>query len=466
MGGFYIKDLNTTRRSLADIQPILKLIFPQNLIIERQTTTAHGFLFYVPFDRDANFICNPRVEKILKEKNLEGQLTNKTANTRNVFLKSIPDQINDKDLKDITEEIVKVTKHRVLQLRTFKGNRSNRNYIILTADSQADRDAILNLGPLQLFGFRIETEKPLEKDKNGNVIHNPSHYHPNGGNTAQGHQQSSPPSTTPHVWSLNNITWPRLPIPTPFRGEPTHMHPGNTDRPRFDNAFGQVSQPIFRNRAESDFYVEATATICMKLNEGLDRPGNYVNMLNTLYRAKGLPMIDIPNDLLISSRNIFEQKNNIHQHPIPSSPPHPPSNLSSLPQTNLTPHTPSSPTHSLPNISLSPQTVHITNSPSTATTSALLTPTHPLPNLSYPASITASTHSTPTHTPQTSPRTTPTNSPSLTLSNITPNCINRPIYIITNQSADLTKFTFSRISPSNITATSNSTATSNTSNLN
>ena len=126
MAGFYIRDLNVKkngftivgiRRPLTAIQTILRLIFPQDLIIERQKTTDLGFLFFVPYDKNVNFLLHPRVQNILKENNLQGQLSNITAKSRQVFLKDIPEHIDGKSIQEITNEIQKVTNLNILDLR-------------------------------------------------------------------------------------------------------------------------------------------------------------------------------------------------------------------------------------------------------------------------------------------------------------------------------------------------------------
>ena len=112
MAGFYIRDLNAKkngdtivgiRRPLTAIQTILRLIFPQDFIIERQKTTDLGFLFFVPYNKNASFILHPRVRNILKENNLQGQLSNITAKSRQVFLKDIPEHIDGKSIQEIVD---------------------------------------------------------------------------------------------------------------------------------------------------------------------------------------------------------------------------------------------------------------------------------------------------------------------------------------------------------------------------
>ena len=120
-------------------------------------------------EKSANFIFSQSVIDKLKTFNLTVELTYNTARDRQVFLIDVPDYIHNKDKREITAEIVRVTKKHIFKIDVFHGKHDvTRKYITITADSRSSREAIIAQGPLPLFGHRgVKVQHPIAKSQIG-----------------------------------------------------------------------------------------------------------------------------------------------------------------------------------------------------------------------------------------------------------------------------------------------------------
>ena len=154
MSGIYLRDLDVkrvgdriegTRRPIDVLLPILKLITPRDIVVTRQFSTPLGTRINYAHPQDANLIYNPRVIATLTTHNLKAQLSNLTAINRQVWLIDTPEIIYNKDIPSLNEDIRRSINTRLLEIRKYE-NQSGRKYLILTTNSQADRDALLATG--------------------------------------------------------------------------------------------------------------------------------------------------------------------------------------------------------------------------------------------------------------------------------------------------------------------------------
>ena len=409
MSGIYIRDLDVilvedrlqgtrrlegTRRSLDVLLPILKLITPQGIVVINQWSTPLGTRIEFANEEDANLILNTRVIATLDSHNLKAQFSNATSFNRQVWLTDTPDSVYSKDTSILTDDIRQSTNIRVPILKKYE-NTSGRKYLIITTNSKTDRDSLLAQGHIQIADSRIKCEKTIQKPRQ-NSLHpsqrpTPSAHHPAGRGPAYQERHTRPSqhlqshqSSTNHSnrWSNYDEHFPGLPPGTPHAWE-TQNRSTSTGNPRSLNPNGESVQPTFKNEHDLKFYVEASISICHKLSTGIEKPSEYVSVLNEMFRNKGLPTIDVPNHYLESSRTKFVQVNYIYDPRIPPPSLHP--LPTSTPSMSATSHAPTMPTSSLASsMPISSLNASLTPSKSNTQTSTIYT--SPISASSKPAS--------------------------------------------------------------------------------
>lgn len=126
---------NGAKRPLPKFSNTLKYITPENINIENVIPAGNGFIVKYPHAENVNYIFKPEVINFLKSKDLSAELENDTARVRNIYLTDVPNDIFNKELDEINEEIHKIT-----------------------------NTSIIHEGKIQLFGHNFKTELPLEKN--------------------------------------------------------------------------------------------------------------------------------------------------------------------------------------------------------------------------------------------------------------------------------------------------------------
>ena len=343
-----------------------------------------GHIVEYAFEEDVNFIFNPRNIEILKSKNLTAELTNKTAKNRAIWLPNIPEHVFNKDIPTLTEALVQATKSRILHVKKY-ASLSGRKYIILTAASKTSRDAILALKSLNLFGSCVNVEQVLEKPRYGyyqNHERQPSPRHAPATSVhpawGAGYQGDLPcPTFRPPPPALHHDReFPGLPMGTPFPWE-NKPKTTSTGNPHLQENNGITPNHVFKNEHDMKFYIDTSMNLCLKLSAGIEKPEEYVSVLNEMYSNKGLPTIDVPNHYLITSRNKYLQEKSILLDPLSppsqSLPNNTTSLTSTLSSTSSTPVTSPILTSSLTSTSsLPPLTSTLSSTSSTPVTSPTL----------------------------------------------------------------------------------------------
>ena len=549
MAGVYFRDNNINKdgtgakRSTDVFRTVFKEIFPNNLPIQKEKVTQLGWIITFVHEKDANLIFNQQVRDKLAAKNMMADLSSPTHLERDIYLINVPANIYQYDIQIIKSAIVQITGHKTLDVRKFNGNNSRKNYIVLTIDSKEERDNIINLGPMPLFGATLTARKPIPKlsnstahqsqgfnnrsqplpgnptpaplpaqavwtcppppsDNNANQLTDPTIWpilpqgtpytwqtainHPSHLSTLQPRHQASPPSPTPRPSSHISTQQPSYPAPPP----PPPTRTGEN----------QIRPPNLNNENDLKFFVQASATICKIIHEGLEDPAEFLFNINEIYSMHGLPVIDVPNNQLLDSKlkffrksatssitNITASASQPHTTPPPLSATSPPlSNQCSTPTPSTVSNSPIR--NSSPLIQFSPAyTVHTStsaiNSPSPSvdsTTPLILTPSaassaHINQSLSFnhqptsTSTFTASSHpslspSNITLTPNRPIYSGPINSPRhlnpIPINLFHPynaNTVSKyPNYTIFKETADSTVMRFSRIPESNPSTTSSS----------
>ena len=381
MSGIYIRDLDVrlvedrfegTRRPIDVLLPILRLIIPQGTVVIKQWSTPLGTRIDFGSEGDANFILNTRVIATLTSHNLKAQFSNVTSFNRLVWLVDTPQTVYSKDILTLINNISQSTNIRVPELRKYE-NTSGRKYLILTTNSKSDRDSLLAIGHIQIDDSRIKCEKTIQKSRQSSlqptqrptlpvppqnpgghgIGHGPAYQHHHARPTQQQQQQHQQSHQSPTIirnrWLNYDEHFPGLRAGTP------HVWETTTGNPLSQNHNGQSVQ-AFKNEHDLKFYIEASTSICHKLSTGIEKPTEYVSVLNEIFSNKGLPTIDIPNHYLESSRIKFVQVNSRYDPLIPPPSLHPlPTSTPSMSATSLTPSSPAtSLAPSMPVTSLAP----------------------------------------------------------------------------------------------------------------
>ena len=383
---------------------------------------------------------------------------------REVFLIDIPFETYNKPIPEITSEIVSYIPHRILNLVKFCGTNSGKNYIIFTVQNKANRDDILNHGPIPLFENPTQTRKPFRKNNNSNTF---EQYHQSSQITRSHPPLQNPwqnPSPLAHNYVTNPMTdpsnWPNLPqgTPLPWGNESNSANNSNRPSPSLTagqippntSSQGQFKPPIITNNFEMDFYIQASAVICKMLNEGMENPEEFICNLNEIYSLQGHPFIDVPNSQLMASKIKFLRKSAT-----------PPPSLSSI-----TPPTPTTTTSSSPP-SQSPTLTHPPASNNTSSNSTIISASSSTtPSVISHSPSTSLQAQTPSsniiRTPRRQIYSVPLNSSPqhahLTLdllphtpvpTEIKNELANYPHYIISKQTSDSTVITFSKVQITN-----------------
>ena len=107
-----------TKRSSTEFQELLKEVFhPHKPPIQKETSTQLGFIINFVHDKDANFIFNQQFKSKLAAKNMTAELSTPSCHDREVYLIDVPPLIFNKSIPDITGEIVRLTRHRSLEVK-------------------------------------------------------------------------------------------------------------------------------------------------------------------------------------------------------------------------------------------------------------------------------------------------------------------------------------------------------------
>ena len=470
MSGAYFRDLGIkkvgdrtegSKKTYKETHEILQLITPEGLNVLREHSVKLGHIVEYAFEEDVNFIFNPRNIEILKSKNLTAELTNKTAKNRAIWLPNIPEHVFNKDIPTLTEALVQATKSRLLHVKKY-ASLSGRKYLILTAASKTSRDAILALKSLNLFGSCVNVEQVLEKPRYGyyqNHERQPSPRH-------EPHPRHAPATSVHPAWGAgyqgdlpcptfrppppalhHDREFPGLPMGTPFPWE-NKPRTTSTGNPHLQENNSITPNHVFKNEHDMKFYIDTSMNLCLKLSVGIEKPEEYVSVLNEMYSNKGLPTIDVPNHYLITSRNKFLQEKSILFDPLsppsqslPNNTTSLTSTLSSTSSTPVTSPTLASSLTSTSSLTLSPtppsqtsQNNHIQKSPLTSTPPKHRPPPLSIPNTPFtsqstpiltlpitlcgPSSIPASNTSTSQTTHAISPRSLATSAPTTLTSHI------------------------------------------------
>ena len=101
-----------------------------------------------------------------------------------------------------------------------------------------------------------------------------------------------------------------------------------------------LQSPHDNNLKKISFFIEATKTLCHSLSNGMENPLAFIDYCNQTYEYNGLPIINIPQWIIDSSRDTFLRKsmvnnpsNHVPQHPPPDNPP-----VSPPPETPIVPN--------------------------------------------------------------------------------------------------------------------------------
>ena len=242
---------------------------------------------------------------------------------------------------------------------------------------------------MQIAGARIKVEKPIEKS------HNDNPFNASNGNYPNMMQQNlnrppnfdprrPPPNFAPappppfNAWDYRSH-YPGLPEPKKFPW--MNQNQNKTGNPQLTNTNYQNQNNAFKTELDMNFYVDASTKICLELSKGIEKPTEFVSVLNEIYSKKGLPTIDIPNHFLDSSRNKFLQdKKNLIKETIAT--PNPFSASSSMPTSPELTQLISSSSAPLPPSTPIPQPEHCRINNTTTTSMSVSTP----PNMSPHAS--------------------------------------------------------------------------------
>ena len=308
--GIYFKSksgkitLNTLMNAYEDL-------IPHNIQIIREVTVDNGFGHIISFaqEKSANILFTDRFKTKLNDLNLTAELTHSTTRDRTIYIPGVIDSIYNKEISEITEELVKQIRLpiRIMKVDKFpaKGD-SSRKYLTITTDCRASREKIIELNSICLFGHSVKLEHPRPKGQNfryptqtsGDYARRPS---------ANNYQVPPPPAPPRiNVWhqrsnqqqQLNSNDWPSLHTQRNY-AEPPQTRP----LPK-----GQKREPDFNSDFDLNFFIKNTSEICKTLQSGMEHPEDYLNTLNDTYTRYGLPIINIPKEHLILSRSKFLSK--------------------------------------------------------------------------------------------------------------------------------------------------------------
>ena len=86
-----------------------KELIPHNIQIIREVTVDNGFGHIISFaqEKSANILFTDRFKTKLNELNLTAELTHSTTRDRMIYIPGVPDSLYNKDIAEMTEEIVK-----------------------------------------------------------------------------------------------------------------------------------------------------------------------------------------------------------------------------------------------------------------------------------------------------------------------------------------------------------------------
>ena len=310
---FFYKNGQSNTLPFTEFTAKAKQVIPHNVTILKQSLVPNGGLvFDLAYEKSANFLEGQTCKDKLKTLNLTAFLTADTKRTRLVYLKNVPEEIYSKDIGDITEELVKITKKLILEVNKFPG-KHDRKYITFLADCRSSRDSIVREGPLKLFGKYVVSELPIAKGQAGSYMRAHTDHGPKPIDQARPtHRRpdfTCPPPPRTNAWHRNHTQpQPQAYRHTQGRNDP-FTPPSEITRPR-NSQIGMIRPPDFRSEIDRNIYTQMIENIGKTLQGGIENPEDYINILNSINTHHGLFTIFVPKDQLVLARDKFLSKSN------------------------------------------------------------------------------------------------------------------------------------------------------------
>ena len=295
-------------KSAEDLRSFLEGLIPRPVSSVRLVKL--GYIVVYATEDSVNYYFDPRTCRDLQNAGLEFKLSFKSQEQREIFILDPPLYIYNKMEQDIIPDLEQQNNITILSLHKFESKKTLRKYFKIILSCENDKNRIVNNKNIKIFldelraTPRIAKQHPSGRQQQPGPSTNSRNYTNNYNNTNNNNNYNNNNNNN-STYLPSTSVWGKRFQHGPIAG---NNYNSNRNHGLMPSPPGLATVETQAAELDMKIFLMSVSNIAEKLSSGMPNPEMFVMNFNSVLTHNGYNAVNIPNDILESSKLIYKTK--------------------------------------------------------------------------------------------------------------------------------------------------------------